>query len=281
LGFEGGAMPFIIAGISLLFVKGVNSQLMELAFETYKVIAEIMIGLALGTAMFRLFINHISFGGYHSLKEVFKSTVTFVICLGLVPTVIKVAMGFVGDISEALITKSQFSKTVNLIEKVEAEKILNKDETTVNDFFIGPKILSAAGQDLFQLAVRYLILGISSLLEYLRNLIFAVFVAAIPVFLYFGIMFDVKFFSNTVVTLGITLLIWPLLSSILLYFSLMVFKSESYFTSLSQNITLLIYGFAQLLLPYFCVQTGMQAASSVSGGLSGIGSLFKSGGKSL
>ena len=56
---KGEHMPFLIAGISLLFVRGVNNQLMNAAFDTYDVLAGIIVGLAFGTAMFRLFINHI------------------------------------------------------------------------------------------------------------------------------------------------------------------------------------------------------------------------------
>lgn len=277
-------MPFLIAGISLLFVRGVNNQLMNAAFDTYDVLAGIIVGLAFGTAMFRLFINHIIFGGYSSLKEIFKNTITFIVCLGIAPTVIKVGMSLVDEISTALVAKSQYSKTANLIDKAEAEKIINQKELSIADFLMGPKLLNSATQDMFQWGVRCIVISIATLLEYLRNLVFAMLVAAIPVFLYIGLMFDIKFYSQSVISFGVTLLIWPLLSAILLYFSVMVFKSESesYWNTLSQNVTLLIYSLAQLLLPYFSVKAGIQAASSVGGGLKSMGSLLlKTGGKSI
>lgn len=271
-------MQFIIAGISLLLMTGINDLLIKSAIENYWIIAKMMLGLVVIVSLLKIVLSQMSFGGYADLKEILKNAVKFVLYIAIAPTIITTSMKLVDEASKTLITESKYSESQNMMGKLQAEKTLSPNKSELSDFLLPLKIYGNLGIDIFQWSVRYIVIVIAQLLEFIRDMVFAVFVAIMPILLFFGLILGMQFFSNTILTIGATLLIWPLVSAILLRFSLMVFKSESesYWTSVSQATSLLIYSVAQLLLPFLILKGGTMAASSVRSGVgNAMGSILK------
>lgn len=269
-------MHFLLSGVALLLTSGANEFLIDAAMESYWTMAKLILPLVAGTALLRILLNQLSFGNYGALREILRDTVKIVIYIALAPVLIKNALLGVAFMTEQIIDKSHYSamgKVLNQLSSDPSEKEKGFSLLTINQSMMS---------DGFQYLVRGSVLFISTLLNYLRDMILAVFVSAMPLFLYIGLMLGLRFFANAVLSMGITLLIWPILSSLLMNLSIMVFKAESpsAWSDLSQCISLMIYAGAQLLLPFLVLGGGIMAASSIRQGASSIGSsLLKLGGK--
>ena len=86
--------------------------------------------------------------------------------------------------------------------------------------------------------------------------------ASAPVFIYVGVMLGLRFYSNMILSMGISLLIWPILSALLTKFSVTVFQADSdnLTASMSQGSSLLIFAIVQFLIPIFAARSALQAA---------------------
>jgi hypothetical protein len=269
-------MHFLFAGIALLLTSGANSLLLNAAIESYWSMAKLVLPLVVGTALLRVSLNQLSFGNYGGLKDILRDTIQMILLIAVAPVLIKNAVFGVSFIAEKLIEESHYSAVTKELE------LLTKDHSLKERVFSVLHIKEALASDLFQLFVRSSVLFIATLLNYLRDIILAVFISAMPLFMYLGLMLGLRFFINAVLSFGVTLVIWPILSALLMNFSMMVFKSQSPndWTSFSQCASLLIYAGAQLLLPFLILGGGLMAASSIRQGVSDMGSsLMKLGGK--
>ena len=269
-------MHFLLAGVALLLTSGVNELLVDAAIESYWTIAKLILPLVVGTALLRILLNQLSFGNYGALREILRDTLQIIIFIAVAPVIIKNALLGVSYMTEKIIDKSHYSALNKELS------FLTSDASIKEKIFSLSKIKESVLADGFQFLVRSTVLFISTLLNYLRNMIIAVFISAAPLFLYLGLMLGIRFFANAVLSLGVTLLIWPILSAILMNLSMMIFKAESpnAWTDFSQGISLIIYALAQLLLPFLILGGGLMGASSIRQGVSDIGSsLLKLGGK--
>ncbi len=267
-------MQFLLAGVALLMTSGVNQILLDSAMESYWTMAKLILPLTAGTALLRVIMNQLSFGNYGTLKEVLQDTIKFLLLVAVAPLLMRNSLTMVDFIAGKIVDQSQH---------LEIKKNL---EIIVGDFSLKEKTFSLLNikdsvyADVFQLLVRSSVLMISTLLKYLRDIVLALFVSAMPLFLYMGLMIGVRFFTNIVLSLGVTLLIWPILSALLMHFSIMVYKAEcpDSWTSFSQCASLLIYAMAQLLLPFLTMGAGLMAASSIRKGFGDIHETLTKGG---
>jgi hypothetical protein len=256
-------MQFLLAGIALLLTSGVNSLLINAALDSYWMMAKLILPLTVGTALLRIIMNQLSFGTYGTLKEVLRDTIKFILLVAMAPILIKNSLTTVDFIADKIVDKSQYLEITKNLEFLAGEHSLK--EKAFSLWHIDESVYS----DLFQLFVRSSVLMISTLLKYMRDIVLAIFVSAMPLFLYMGLMLGLRFFVNTVLSMGVTLLIWPILSALLMHFSMMVYKADSpnSWTTFSQCASLLIYAVAQLLLPFLTMGAGLMAASSLRKGV--------------
>lgn len=255
-------MQFLIAGVALLMTSGVNKILLDSAVESYWTMAKFILPLTVGTALLRVIMNQLSFGNFGTLKEVLQDTIKFILLVAVAPLLIKNSLQTVDFVAGKIVDQSQHLEIKKNLEIIVGDFSLK--EKTFSLLSIRESLIS----DGFQLLVRSSVLFISTLLRYLRDIVLAVFVGAMPLVLYLGLMLGVRFFTNIVLSLGVCLLIWPILSALLMHFSMMVYKAENpdAWTSFSQCASLMVYALAQLLLPFLTMGAGLMAASSVRKG---------------
>ncbi len=143
------------------------------------------------------------------------------------------------------------------------------------------QIIRQNSAELYKTCVTWLSVTIAQFLNYLRSLMLIVLFASAPVFIYVGVMLGLRFYSNMILSMGISLLIWPILSALLTKFSVTVFQADSdnLTASMSQGSSLLIFAIAQFLIPIFAARSALQAAHQVIGAgqnlSSGISNKFK------
>lgn len=263
-------MMFVFAGISLLLVSGINQTLMQEAFATYYYIGNFMLALTAAVGLVLVFFNQAFFGGYSNLKEIIKRTIKFLIIYALFPTAVQISTRVVEGISQRFVDKANTYESVKSMSKADTEKVLTENLPELSIISGIAKPTSVIIADWFQVCVRYLTVTIAIMLDFIRNALLATFISLAPIFLMLGILMGIQFFSNAILTIGVMLIIWPLMSAILMYFAMMVFKAESpnFWTSISQGASLIIYAFAQMLIPIACFAGGTRAASTLARGLS-------------
>lgn len=268
-------MQFLLAGVALLMTSGVNKILLDSALESYWSMVKVILPLTVGTALLRVIMNQLSFGNYGTLREILQDTIKFLLLVAVAPLLIKNSIQTVDFIAGHIIDQSQHSEIKRNLESVAGDlSMREKNFSLVN--------IKESISDWFQIFVRSSVLFISTLLKYLRDIVLALFLSAMPLTIYLGLMIGVRFFTNIVLSLGVTLLVWPILSALLMHFSIMVYKSDSpdSWTTFSQCASLLIYALAQLLLPFLTMGAGLMAASSVRKGIGDVHErLMNRGGK--
>ena len=255
-------MHFLLSGVALLLTSGANKVLLDSAIESYWSMAKFILPLTVGTALLRVIMNQLSFGNYGTLKEVLQDTIKFLLLIVLAPILIKNSVTTVDYIAGKIVDQSQHLEIKKNLENIAVDDLsIDKRFSLLN--------IKESIADWFQIFVRSSVLLISTLLKYLRDIVLALFISAMPLMIFLGLMLGIRFFTNIILSLGVTLLIWPILSALLMHFSMMVFKAESpdTWTSFSQCASLLVYAGAQLLLPFLTLASGLMAASSIRKGV--------------
>ncbi len=272
-------MPFIFYGVSLFIVSRISDSLMAAAIENYWFIAKIVLTLTVPTALARIFVNQITIGSYGDLKSILKDSLKFLVIIAFLPTIFTTAVHFVDDLSEKITDSAQVTSFNSFDEMKESIKLGESNKESGLNTAI--QIIRQNSAELYKTCVTWLSVTIAQFLNYLRSLMLIVLFASAPVFIYVGVMLGLRFYSNMILSMGISLLIWPILSALLTKFSVTVFQADSdnLTASMSQGSSLLIFAIAQFLIPIFAARSALQAAHQVIGAgqnlSSGISNKFK------
>ncbi|MFN3453757.1 MAG: type IV secretion system protein [Pseudobdellovibrio sp.] len=258
-------MPFIFYGVSLFIVSRITDVLIDAAIDNYWFVAKIVISLTVTTALARVFINQITLGSYGNLKGILKDCLKFLVFIAFAPLVFTNSVNFVDDLSENITSSAQVTQYKSFDEIKSSIKDGNSNESSGLNTTI--QFLRKNSAELYKMCVTWLSVTIAQFLNYLRNLMLIVLFASAPIFIYLGVMLGLRFYSNMVLSMGLSLLIWPILSALLTKFSVSVFQADSanLTASLSQGSSLLIFALAQLLIPLFAAKSALMAANSVIG----------------
>lgn len=256
-------MPFIFYGISLFLVSRISDVLMSEALENYWFIAKIVTSLTVITALSRILLNQITLGSYGNLKNILKDSLKFLVFIAITPMIFNYSLNFVDQLSEKINQSVQISNFKSFDDiKSSIKSGESNEESGINSAI---QFLSINSAELYKTCVVWFAVTLAQFLNYLRNLVLIILFASAPIFIYLGIMLGMKFYSNMVISLGSSLLIWPVLSSLLTKFSVNVFQadSENLKASLSQGSALLIFAIAQLLIPIFSLKSALAAAAQI------------------
>lgn len=258
-------MPFIFYGISLFIVSRISDVLMAAAIGNYWFVAKIVVSLTIVTAFARIFLNQMTLGSYGDLKSILKDCLKFLVFIAFAPMVFTNAVNFVDDLSEKITNSAQVTQYKSFDEINTSIKAGQSNEPSGLNTAI--QLIKQNSAEFYKTCVTWLSVTIAQFLNYLRNLMLIVMFASAPIFIYLGVMLGFRFYSNMILSMGISLLIWPILSALLTKFSVTVFQadSENLAASMSQGSSLLIFALAQFLIPIFAVKSALQAAGQVIG----------------
>lgn len=258
-------MPFIFYGVSLFIVSRITDVLMDAAIENYLFVAKIVVSLTIVTALVRVLLNQITLGSYGDLKGIVKDCLKFLVFIAFAPMVFTKAVTFVDDLSEKITNSAQITQYKSFDEIKLSIKDGKSNEPS--GLLAAIQLLRENSAELYKMCVTWFSVTIAQFLNYLRNLMLIVLFASAPIFIYLGVMLGLRFYSNIVLSMGVSLLIWPIMSALLTKFSVTVFQadSENLTAALSQGSSLLIFALIQLLIPLFVAKSALMAASQVIG----------------
>ncbi len=273
-------MPFIFYGISLFIMSRISDVMMKAALDNYWFVAKIVCSLTVVTALARIFLNQITLGSVGNLKNILKDCLKFIVFIAFTPLVFTESIEFVDTMAEQITTKTQATNFKSFPDIKESIKSGQGTKDSGDDTIM--QFVTTNSAELYKMIVNWISVTIAQFLNYLRNLIIIVLFASAPIFIYLGIMVGLRFYSNIVLSLAASLLIWPILSALLTKFSVTVFEADSanMTASLSQGSSLLIFALAQLFIPIFALKSGMQATSQIQGAVAGAMSSATGGAKS-
>lgn len=270
-------MAFIFYGISLFLVSRISHVLMESAIENYWFVAKIVVSLSIFTALARIFLNQVTFGSYGNLKDILKDSLKFLIFIALVPNIFTSAVTFTDDLSEKITNSAQVTKYKSFDEL--KDSIKNGESNEESGLNTAIQLLRQNSAEFYKMCVTWISVTISQFLNYFRNLLLVMLFASAPIFIYLGIMLGLRFYSKIILSMGISLLIWPVMSSLLTKFSVTVFQADSsnLVASMSQGSSLFIFAIAQLLVPIYAAKSALHATSQIQSALSSITDFSLSG----
>lgn len=274
-------MPFIFYGIGLFIMSGISDQLMKAATDNYWLIAKIVSSIAVITAFGRIFFNQITLGSYGDLKGIFKDCLKFLVFIAFTPLVFTQSIEFVDNIAEQINVSAQ-ATNYKSFDEISAS-IKSGEGNQESGVAQAIQFLSTNSAELYKACVTWLTVTIAQALHYLRNLAILILFASAPVFIYLGVLLNLRYYSNIVLSLGASLLIWPILSALLTKFSVNVFEADSanLNASMSQGSALLIFALFQLYIPVFVLKSAFQATGLISGSASSAGKSLKGLGLSI
>ncbi len=264
-------MPFIFYGISLFIVSRISDILMKAALDNYWFVAKIVVSLTVVTALARIILNQITMGSYGHLKGILKDSLKFLVFIAFAPMVFINTVNFVDDLSEKITASVQVTKYKSFDEINTSIKLGQSNEDSGLNTAI--QLVKQNSAELYKTCVTWLSVTIAQFLNYLRNLMLIVLFASAPIFIYLGVILGFRFYSNMILSMGISLLIWPILSALLTKFSVTIFQADSanLTASMSQGSSLLIFALAQFLVPIFAVKSALQAAGHAIGTSKSVG----------